>query len=51
MEYDGINLGKGLQNYMHIMVQLDVRHPLKRRRRRSCFRLGTALMLVLNMNN
>ncbi|KAG8488097.1 hypothetical protein CXB51_018795 [Gossypium anomalum] len=33
MEYDGSNLGKGIMNYLRVRVRIDVRRPLKRRKR------------------
>lgn len=31
-EYNGVNLGKENRNYMHIMAQIDIRRPLKRKK-------------------
>ncbi|MBA0743529.1 hypothetical protein Gogos_006196, partial [Gossypium gossypioides] len=32
-EYDGSNMGKGVRNYLRIRVQLDVRRPLRRKKK------------------
>ncbi|KAK5836007.1 hypothetical protein PVK06_011743 [Gossypium arboreum] len=33
LKYDGSSFGKGMRSYLHIRVQLDVSHPLKRKKK------------------
>ncbi|KAG8497286.1 hypothetical protein CXB51_008550 [Gossypium anomalum] len=32
LEYDGTNLGRRVQNHLHIRIQMDVRRPLRRKK-------------------
>ncbi|MBA0803315.1 hypothetical protein Gohar_013545, partial [Gossypium harknessii] len=33
MEYDSVSIGRGLMSYMRVWICLDVRHPLKRKKK------------------